>query len=82
MKKLYELINEYCELTRTCDAIEKEWESNPENTELEKVFDKAYEKEFNKYIECANYIVNCTGGRSILTAQNILLMSNMKRLKD
>ena len=63
MKKLYELINEYCELTRTCDAIEKEWESNPENTELEKAFDKAYEKEFNKYIECANYIVNCTCGK-------------------
>lgn len=50
MKKLYELINEYCELTRTCDAIEK-------------AFDKAYEKEFNKYIECANYIVNCTCGK-------------------
>lgn len=63
MKKLYELINEYCELTRTCDAIEKEWESNPEDTELEKAFDKAYKKEFNKYIECANYIVNCTCGK-------------------
>lgn len=63
MKKLYELIDEYCELVRTCDVIEKEWESNPENAELEKAFDKAYEKEFNKYIECANYIVNCTGGK-------------------
>lgn len=63
MKKLYELIDEYCELVRTCDVIEKEWESNPENAELEKAFDKAYEKESNKYIECANYIVNCTGGK-------------------
>jgi hypothetical protein len=63
MKKLHELIDEYCELARTCDTIEKRWEKNPEDAELEKAFDKAYEKEFNKYIECANYIVNCTGGK-------------------
>ena len=61
--KLYELIDEYCELVKSCNAIEEEWEKNPENAELEKAFDKAYEKEFNKYIECANYIVNCTCGK-------------------
>lgn len=63
MKKLYELMNEYCELAKSCDAIEKEWEKEPENAELEKAFDKVYKAEFGKYIECANYIVNCTGGK-------------------
>lgn len=61
--KLYQLIDEYCELVKSCDAIEKEWEKNPENAELEKAFDKAYEEESKKYIECANYIVNCTCGK-------------------
>lgn len=61
--KLYELIDEYCELVKSCDTIEEEWEKNPENAELEKAFDKAYEEEFKKYIECANYIVNCTCGK-------------------
>lgn len=61
--KLYELINEYCELARICDATESDYEKNPESVEAEEAFDKAYKKEFDKYIECANYIVNCTRGK-------------------
>ena len=61
--KLYELINEYCELAKICDAAESDYEKNPESVEAEEAFDKAYKKEFDKYIECANYIVNCTGGK-------------------
>lgn len=61
--KLYELINEYCELAKICDAAESDYEKNPESIEAEEAFDKAYKKEFDKYIECANYIVNCTGGK-------------------
>lgn len=52
--KLYELINEYYRLSDVCDNAE---------LEKEKAFDKAYKAQFDKYIECANYIVNCTGGK-------------------
>ncbi len=34
--KLYELINEYCELARICDAAESDYEKNPESAEAEK----------------------------------------------
>lgn len=63
MKKLYELINEYCELARICDAAESDYEKNPESAEAEQAFNKAYKEEFDKYIACANYIVNCTCGK-------------------
>lgn len=61
--KLYELINEYYRLSDVCDNAELEYEKAPEDTEKEKAFDKAYKAQFDKYIECANYIVNCTGGK-------------------
>lgn len=63
MKILLEKIKKLEQLEKAADEAENRWTKQPENEELESAFDKAYEKEFNKYVECANYIVNCTCGK-------------------
>lgn len=77
---LSELINEYCRLSEICDDAELDYEKNPEDAKKEKAFDNAYKAQFEKYIECVNYIVNCTAGKVNFDRAKYLVNVEVKRL--
>lgn len=81
MKILLEKIKKLEHLEKIADEAETRYTEEPENTELESAFDKAYKAEFDKYIECANYIVNCTGGKVSFNRAKYLINVKREELK-
>lgn len=49
MKELKELLNKLEEAEIKADIIDKAWEEDPGNEELEKQFDEAYKEEYKIY---------------------------------
>ena len=58
-----ELLNKLKEAEMMADKADAAWEADPENEELEKAFDNAYEKQWIAFEELVNKIVIVTDGK-------------------
>lgn len=74
---MYELINKLVYLEKMEDIANhamSDWESDPESKELESTFDRAYQNEYNAFIDLANSIVKMSNNQiSFYTAKKILM---------
>ena len=61
MTILLEKLQKLEQLEKIADIAEERYTEEPENTELENVFDEAYKAEFEAYINAAKYIEYMTG---------------------
>lgn len=72
-----ELINKLVYLEKMEDIANhamSDWESDPESKELESSFDRAYQNEYNAFIDLANSIVKMSNNQiSFYTAKKILM---------
>lgn len=61
MNELKSLFNEHETAREAANKADEAWSLDPENEELETAFDKAYQVEFNLFLELANKISSLTG---------------------
>lgn len=57
-----------------------DWESDPESKELEITFDRAYQNEYNAFIDLANSIVKMSKGQITFYTAKKLLMTKKNEL--
>lgn len=62
MKILLEKLQKLERMEEIANHAEADYEREPENTEFEETFDRAYKNEFGAYISLAKYIEYMTGG--------------------
>lgn len=73
MKILLEKLQKLERLEEIANHAESDYEREPENTEFEKTFDRAYRNEFRAYISLAKYIEYVTGGEiDFMTAKEMI----------
>lgn len=73
MKILLEKLQKLERLEEIANHAESDYEREPENTEFEETFDRAYKNEFGAYISLAKYIEYVTGGEiDFNTAKKII----------
>lgn len=57
-----------------------DWESDPESKELESTFDRAYQNEYNAFIDLVNSIVQMSNNQITFYAAKKLLMTKKDEL--
>ena len=77
-----DLIKRYEEALRESEELDTMIENDPENEELENLFDKAYEKEYNLYIELTNEIVKVTSGKIDTDTAKAMIKTRFADLKN
>lgn len=63
MNELKKKLEELTRLEEIADKADAEYESEPENGEKEKAFEKAYQAEYNAFMAVSELIVKMTGGQ-------------------
>lgn len=81
MKKLKKLFETYERAEMASTEIENRWDADPENEELERAFDVAYEIEHKALTELMDAIVEITGGRIDKPTAHLMIMKKMPELK-
>lgn len=81
MKNLKNLFEAYERAEMASTEIENRWDADPENEELEKAFDVAYELEHKALMKLAEGIKDFTGGKIDIKTARIMIMKKMPELK-
>lgn len=78
-----DLINKLIYLKKMEDIANhamSDWEASPESKELESTFDRAYQNEFNAFINLVNSIVEMSNNQITFYAAKKLLMTKKDEL--
>lgn len=78
-----DLINKLIYLQKMEDIANhamSDWESDPESKELERTFDRAYQNEYNAFIDLVNSIVQMSNNQITFYAAKKLLMTKKDEL--
>jgi hypothetical protein len=78
---LKELFNSYKQSLAQADELEKLYEAEPDNTELETAFDSAYNNNFSDYLTLAQALVNVTNGQIDLNTAKQMIKTQLDRLE-
>lgn len=77
-----ELFARWEELNKIANAADEAWALEPENEDLEKAFDDAYEAEWNVFNELLNAIVEFTNGQIDKYTASKMLRSKRNEVKQ
>lgn len=77
-----DLIKRYEEALRESDKLDTMIGNDPENEELENLFDEAYQREYNLYIELTNEIVKVTSGKINTDTAKAMIKTRFEDLKN
>lgn len=67
-------------LERISNHAEADYEANPENTEYEETFDRAYKNEFTAYMECVKLVQKISGGKIDFQTAKKLINAEREKL--
>ena len=77
-----ELFARWEELNAIANAADEAWAQEPENDDLEKAFDDAYEAEWKAFDELLNAIVELTNGQIDKFTASKMLRSKRNEVKQ
>ena len=77
-----ELFARWEELNNIANAADEAWALEPENEDLEKAFDDAYEAEWNAFNELLNAILEFTNGEIDKYTASKMLRSKRNEVKQ
>lgn len=80
MNILFEKLQQLERLEEIASHAEADYEREPENTEYEETFDRAYRNEFEVYISLAKYIVFITNNEIDFNTAKKMIQTKRKEL--
>ena len=79
--KIKDLFKTYEELNQKANEADEAWNNEPENEELEEVFDEAYEKEYEAFENLVTEIERLTNGMIDKQTAGVMVRSKREELK-
>lgn len=76
-----ELLKSLAIAEKAANKADQAYNADPENTEKEEAFDRAYEAEFNLYMAAANELVKITSGKIDFNTAKAMIKTKRKELE-